>query len=293
MLGVIGGSGIYEIDQMKNQEWKTIKSAFGNPSDQLLLGKIYEVPVVFLPRHGRGHVFTPSSVNYRANIDIMKKVGVTEILALSAVGSLNPDFSPGTFVLPDQFVDRTFAREKSFFGTGLVAHVSMADPVCNRLKNDLKKAAKSIDMLLADKATYLVMEGPQFSTKAESTLYRSWGCDLIGMTNMPEAKLAREAEICYASVSMVTDYDCWHPDHDEVTVEKIIETLSANSERAKNLVLSFAKNRSKFEEQKSKTLCSCQLALENAIITDPKLWDKSKIESCANVASRILSKNLN
>ena len=293
MLGVIGGSGIYEIDQMKNQEWKTIKSAFGNPSDQLLLGKIYEVPVVFLPRHGRGHVFTPSSVNYRANIDIMKKVGVTEILALSAVGSLNPDFSPGTFVLPDQFVDRTFAREKSFFGTGLVAHVSMADPVCNRLKNDLKKAAKSIDMLLADKATYLVMEGPQFSTKAESTLYRSWGCDLIGMTNMPEAKLAREAEICYASVSMVTDYDCWHPDHDEVTVEKIIETLSANSERAKNLVLSFAKNRSEFEKQESKKLCSCQLALENAIITDPKLWDKSKIESCANVASRILSKNLN
>ena len=288
MLGIIGGSGIYEIDELDSSEWRTVDSSFGNPSDQLLFGKLHEQSVVFLPRHGRGHIYSPSSVNYRANIDALKRSGVNEILALSAVGSLNPEYIPGTFILPDQFIDRTFNREKSFFGTGLVAHISMAKPVCEKLCKNIMKAAQNIGLKIFDQATYLVMEGPQFSSKAESELYRSWGCDLIGMTNMPEAKLAREAEICYSSVSMVTDFDCWHPDHDEVTVEKIIKTLKENSENAKNLIIELMKLRSKFNSNPS---CPCQFALDNAIITDPKQWDKNRINACSAIAGRILKTN--
>ncbi|OUT99078.1 MAG: methylthioadenosine phosphorylase [Betaproteobacteria bacterium TMED41] len=285
MLGIIGGSGIYNINELDLPEWKTVDSSFGTPSDQLLFGKLFDQPVVFLPRHGRGHVYSPSSVNYRANIDALKRAGVDEIVALSAVGSLNEKFPPGSFVLPNQFIDRTFNREKSFFGTGLVAHVSMAKPICKKLTQHIKTAGKNINLQIFDQATYLVMEGPQFSSKAESELYRKWSCDLIGMTNMPEAKLAREAEICYASISMVTDFDCWHPDHDEVTVETVIETLRANSENAKNLVIELMKMRKKFDLNLS---CSCQVALNNAIITDPKYWDKNKVVACSAIAGRVL-----
>ena len=288
MLGIIGGSGIYDVDELEFSEWRTVDSSFGNPSDQLLFGTLHEQPVVFLPRHGRGHIYSPSSVNYRANIDVLKRSGVNEIIALSAVGSLNPKFTPGTFVLPDQFIDRTFNREKSFFGSGLVAHVSMAKPVCEKLGTNILKAAQNIGLTISDQATYLVMEGPQFSSKAESELYQSWGCDLIGMTNMPEAKLAREAEICYSSVSMVTDFDCWHPEHDEVTVEKIIKTLKDNSANAKNLIIELTKTRTKIGSNVS---CSCQFALDNAIITNPKYWDKNKVEACSAVAGRILKNN--
>ncbi len=287
MLGIIGGSGIYDIDELDSPEWKTVDSSFGTPSDQLLFGKLIGQPVVFLPRHGRGHIYSPSSVNYRANIDSLKRSGVSEILALSAVGSLNSKFPPGSFVLPNQFIDRTFNREKSFFGTGLVAHVSMAKPVCEKLRTNVKKAAKHINLQLFDQATYLVMEGPQFSSKAESEMYRQWGCDLVGMTNMPEAKLAREAEICYASISMVTDFDCWHPDHDEVTVEKVIETLKENSESAKNLILELLKSRAGSDLNLS---CSCHFALDNAIITKPEYWDRRKVGDCAAIAARILKK---
>ncbi len=285
MLGIIGGSGVYEINELGSPRWKTVESSFGNPSDQLLFGVLHDQPVVFLPRHGRGHIHSPSSVNYRANIDALKRSGVSEIIALSAVGSLNPQFTPGTFILPDQFIDRTFNREKSFFGAGLVAHVSMAKPVCEKLGKSIIKAAQNIGLSISDEATYLVMEGPQFSSKAESELYRSWGCDLIGMTNMPEAKLAREAEICYSSISMVTDFDCWHPDHDEVTVETIIKTLRGNSENAKNLIIELTKLRAKLNPNLS---CPCQFALDNAIITDPKNWDKNRVEACSAVAGRIL-----
>ena len=285
MLGIIGGSGIYEIDELDSSEWRTVNSSFGVPSDQLLFGRLNEQPVVFLPRHGRGHIYSPSSVNYRANIDVLKRSGVDEIVALSAVGSLNPKFTPGTFVLPDQFIDRNFNRQKSFFGTGLVAHISMANPECKKLGKSIMEAAKNIDLTISDKATYLVMEGPQFSSKAESKLYQSWYCDLIGMTNMPEAKLAREAEICYSSISMVTDFDCWHPEHDEVTVEKIIKTLRENSENAKNLIIELTKLREKSQSEPS---CPCQFALDNAIITNPKNWDESKVEACSAVAGRIL-----
>ena len=285
MLGIIGGSGIYEIDELDSSEWRTVNSSFGVPSDQLLFGRLNEQPVIFLPRHGRGHIYSPSSVNYRANIDVLKRSGVDEIVALSAVGSLNPKLTPGTFVLPDQFIDRTFNRQKSFFGTGLVAHISMANPVCKKLGKSIMKAAQNIGLTIFDKATYLVMEGPQFSSKAESKLYQSWNCDLIGMTNMPEAKLAREAEICYSSISMVTDFDCWHPEHDEVTVEKIIKTLQENSENAKNLIIELTKLR---EKSQSELSCPCQFALDNAIITNPKNWDESKVEACSAVAGRIL-----
>ncbi len=287
MLGIIGGSGIYDIDELELPKWKTVESSFGTPSDQLLFGKLFDQSVVFLPRHGRGHIHSPSSVNYRANIDALKRSGVDEILALSAVGSLNSEFPPGSFVLPNQFIDKTINREKSFFGEGLVAHISMAKPICEKLRRDIKKVAQSIDIKISDKATYLAMEGPQFSSKAESELYRKWGCDLIGMTNMPEAKLAREAEMCYLSISMVTDFDCWHPDHEEVTVEKVIETLKDNSENAKNLVVELVRYRKGSDVNLS---CSCQLALDDAIITDPQYWDKSKVSACSVIAGRILHK---
>ena len=218
VIGIIGGSGLYEIDGLEDISWTKVETPWGEPSDQLLSGSLGGVSCVFLPRHGRGHPISPTHLNYRANIDAMKRMGVTDIISLSAVGSLKEELAPGHFVIVDQFIDRSFAREKSFFGEGIVAHVSMAHPVCGRLGDALEGAARHLALPVTRGGTYMVMEGPQFSTKAESELYRSWGCSVIGMTNMPEAKLAREAEICYATVAMVTDFDCWHPDHDHVTV---------------------------------------------------------------------------
>ena len=236
VIGVIGGSGLYEIDGLADVVWRRVESPFGRTSDEFCFGALDGQKVVFVPRHGRGHVLPPSEINFRANIDALKRCGVSDIVSLSAVGSLREDLPPGDFVIVDQFIDRTFAREKSFFGTGCVAHVSMAHPVCSRIGDALADAAGPAGLALKRGGTYLVMEGPQFSTLAESRLYRSWGCDLIGMTNMPEAKLAREAEICYATVAMVTDYDCWHPGHDAVTVEMIVGVLLANAKKAKALI---------------------------------------------------------
>jgi 5'-methylthioadenosine phosphorylase len=236
VIGVIGGSGIYEIDGLENRRWVSQASSFGDPSDQLLIGELAGIRMVFLPRHGRGHRVSPSEINYRANIDALKRAGVTEILSISACGSFKEELPPGHFVIVDQFIDRTFARQKSFFGAGCVAHVSMAHPVCGRLGDALEAAANEAGIPVARGGTYLTMEGPQFSTLAESELYRAWGCSVIGMTNMPEAKLAREAELCYATVAMVTDYDCWHPDHDDVTVEAVIKVLLDNASKGRALV---------------------------------------------------------
>src|SRR5712672_396822 len=238
VIGIIGGSGLYRIDGLTDVEWRRVESPFGSTSDEFCFGNLDGQPVVFLPRHGRGHVLPPSAIPFRANIDALKRCGVTSIVSLSAVGSLREDLAPGDFVVIDQFVDRTFARAKSFFGPGCVAHVSMAHPVCSRIGDALVGAGTRIGMTLKRGGTYLVMEGPQFSTLAESELYRSWKCDVIGMTNMPEAKLAREAEICYATVAMVTDYDCWHPAHDAVTVDMVVGVLLANAEKAKALIRS-------------------------------------------------------
>ncbi|MFK7876708.1 MAG: S-methyl-5'-thioadenosine phosphorylase, partial [Paracoccaceae bacterium] len=226
MIAVIGGSGIYEIDGLENAQWQSVDSPWGTPSDQILTGTLNGVRMAFLPRHGRGHVHSPTTVPYRANIDALKRIGVTDVISVSACGSFREHMAPGDFVIVDQFIDRTFAREKSYFGTGCVAHVSVANPTCPRLSDACETAAKSGDITVHRGGTYLAMEGPQFSTLAESKMYRdSWGADVIGMTNMPEAKLAREAELCYASVAMITDYDSWHPDHGEVDVTDIIKTL--------------------------------------------------------------------
>lgn len=211
VIGVLGGSGVYDIDGLEDIRWQAVESPFGKPSDELLFGRLAGVDLVFLPRHGRGHPLSPTDINFRANIDAFKRVGVTDIISVSAVGSFKEELAPGTFVIIDQFIDRTFERHKTFFGAGMVAHVSMAYPVCTRLGDHLEAAASALDIPMARGGTYLAMEGPQFSSLAESELYRSWGCSVIGMTNMPEAKLAREAEMCYATVAMVTDYDCWHP----------------------------------------------------------------------------------
>ncbi|MBU2089118.1 MAG: S-methyl-5'-thioadenosine phosphorylase, partial [Alphaproteobacteria bacterium] len=223
VIGIIGGSGVYDLEGLTDKEWRRVDTPWGPPSDDLLFARLDGAPVVFLPRHGRGHPHSPTTINYRANIDALKRSGVTEIISLSAVGSLREDLPPGRFVLVDQYIDRTFAREKSFFGEGCVAHVSVAHPTCGRLGGHLLQAAQAAGVDMVEGGTYLAMEGPQFSTLAESRLYRGWGCDVIGMTNMPEAKLAREAELCYASIAMVTDFDCWHPDHDHVTVEQVVK----------------------------------------------------------------------
>src|SRR6201747_2577180 len=236
VIGIIGGSGLYDIDGLKEKTWKRVETPWGAPSDDLLFGRLGGVRCVFLPRHGRGHPVSPSHLNYRANVDELKRSGVTDVVSLSAVGSLREHLPPGHFVIVDQFIDRSFAREKSFFGDGIVAHVSMAHPVCPRLGDALETAARDLDLPVTRGGTYLVMEGPQFSTKAESELYRSWGCSVIGMTNMPEAKLAREAELCYATVAMVTDFDCWHPDHDHVTVDQVVKVLFGNADKARTLV---------------------------------------------------------
>lgn len=285
VIGIIGGSGVYDIDALQDKQWKKVESSFGEPSDECLFGNLNGQPMVFLPRHGRGHKIPPSAINYRANIDALKRAGVTDLISVSAVGSLKEELPPGTFVIVDQFIDRSFAREKSFFGTGLVAHVSMAHPVCNRLGNHLHQAAQSLHLPVVRNGTYLVMEGPQFSTLAESRLYRQWGCDVIGMTNMPEAKLAREAEICYASVAMVTDFDCWHPDHDAVTVDAIVKVLMANADNARSLVKAVAPSLS---ADATASACACRQALTFAIITAPQARDPQMAARLDAVAGRVL-----
>jgi 5'-methylthioadenosine phosphorylase len=286
VIGIIGGSGVYDIDALQNKQWKKVESSFGQPSDEFLFGTLNGQQLVFLPRHGRGHKIPPSAINYRANIDALKRSGVTDLISVSAVGSLKEELPPGTFVIVDQFIDRSFAREKSFFGTGLVAHVSMAHPVCNRLGHHLEAAARDLKLPVVRNGTYLVMEGPQFSTLAESRLYRQWGCDVIGMTNMPEAKLAREAELCYASVSMVTDYDCWHPDHDHVTVEQIVGVLIANANKGRALVKQVVPH---LKTDTHATTCSCRSALQHALITAPEARDPAMLEKLSAVAGRMLT----
>jgi len=286
ILGIIGGSGVYEIDGLQNTRWEKVSSSFGEPSDSLFFGDLDGQKLVFLPRHGRGHRIPPSEINYRANIDSLKRAGVTDVISVSAVGSLKEDLNPGMFVIVDQFIDRTFARRKSFFGSGLVAHVSMANPVCNRLGNHLEHIAKKIGINVVRGGVYLAMEGPQFSSVAESELYRSWGCDVVGMTNMPEAKLAREAEMCYVSVAMVTDYDCWHPHHDNVNVDAIIKVLMDNADNARLLVRNVA---SFIELDQSSSKCDCKTSLESAIITAPEARDKDLVKKLEAVAGRLLN----
>ena len=285
VIGVIGGSGVYDIEGLENREWRRVESSFGEPSDEFLFGTLGGQQMVFLPRHGRGHKVPPSELNFRANIDALKRSGVTEVISVSAVGSLREDLPPGHFVIVDQFIDRTFARVKSFFGSGLVAHVSMAEPVCGRLGDALEAAAKEGGIPCTRGGTYLVMEGPQFSSKAESELYRSWGCDVIGMTNMPEAKLAREAELCYATVAMVTDYDCWHPHHDDVTVDQIIGVLLSNADKARSLVAAVAPKLSDRGEACDR---GCHQSLDAALITAPEARDPALAAKLDAVAGRVL-----
>lgn len=287
VIGIIGGSGVYDIDGLTNKEWRRIESPFGAPSDELLFGDLDGQRLVFLPRHGRGHKIPPSELNFRANIDALKRAGVTEIISVSAVGSLAEHLPPGTFVIVDQFIDRTFARSKSFFGTGLVAHVGLGHPVCSRLGDALEAAAREVDIPVQRGGTYLVMEGPQFSTQAESNLYRQWGCQVIGMTNMPEAKLAREAEMCYATVAMVTDFDCWHPDHDHVSVDAVIKVLLGNADKARALVKAVVP---KLSGQAGPCAKGCHSALDNAIITHPDARDPAMVEKLSAVAGRVLNR---
>ena len=285
IIGIIGGSGLYELDGLKNTNWQKIDTPFGSPSDELLSGTLDDAKVVFLPRHGRGHRIPPSDLNYRANIYALKKLGVTEVLSVSAVGSLRKHLSPGTFVIINQFIDRTFARAKSFFSAGLVAHVSLADPVCQRLGDAIEAAGSRLDLDLVHGGTYLAMEGPQFSSRAESELYRSWGCDLIGMTNMPEAKLAREAELCYGAIGMITDYDCWHKNHDNVTVDSIVKTLASNACKAKSLLKEVIP---KLSGQRTICPMGCQTALDGALVTEAEARDPAVLEKLRTIAGRVL-----
>ncbi|PPR12091.1 MAG: S-methyl-5'-thioadenosine phosphorylase [Alphaproteobacteria bacterium MarineAlpha11_Bin1] len=285
VIGIIGGSGVYEIDGLINKEWRQIPSPFGMPSDEFLFGELDGQQIVFLPRHGRGHRVPPSGVNFRANIDAFKRAGVTEILSISAVGSLREEYSPGHFVLVDQFIDRTFDRKKTFFDEGCVAHISMADPICSRLSRNLANALEDTGIKYALGGVYLVIEGPQFSSRAESHLYRSWGCDVIGMTNMPEAKLAREAEMCYATVGMITDYDCWHEDHDDVAIEGVIKIMHENADKARTLIKAVVpklSGRDRFCDS------GCHTALEHAIVTAPEARDPEAVSKLDAVAGRVL-----
>jgi len=286
VIGVIGGSGLYEIDGLQDVHWETIESPFGAPSDQFLFGRLEDVQMVFLPRHGRGHVHSPSSINYRANIDAIKRAGATEIISVSACGSFKEALAPGTFVLPDQFIDRTFDREKSFFGEGMVAHVELAHPVCGRLKSVLAESCRALGIPVAEGGTYLAMEGPQFSTLAESKLYPSWDCSVIGMTNMPEAKLAREAELCYATIAMVTDYDCWHPDHDSVSVESIIKVLMSNADLGCALVKEAAP---RLAARRGACDRGCHTKLDAALVTAPDARDPAMLARLDAVAGRVLT----
>ena len=283
-LAIIGGSGLYNIEGLSDVESLNIKTPWGDPSDELTKASFKSKEVIFLPRHGRGHFISPTKINFRANIDALKQLGVTDIVSISAVGSLKENLEPGMFVIVDQFIDRTFARNKTFFDEDIVAHVSMAKPTSEGLMNACEESIKSENIKYKRGATYLVMEGPQFSTLAESNLYRTWGADVIGMTNMPEAKLAREAEIRYASISMITDFDCWHPDHDNVDVKQIIETLSQNSSNAKKVVKNLIMDFEKFIDAQDPT----NNCLDFAIITAPEKRSKKTKDKLKNVAGRVL-----
>jgi 5'-methylthioadenosine phosphorylase len=287
VFGIIGGSGVYEIEGLENKHWEKVRSPFGDASDELLFGELAGQRLVFLPRHGRGHRLAPSQVNYRANIDVLKRAGASEVLSLSAVGSLKQELPPGTFVVVDQFIDRTRQRPKTFFDEGVVAHVSMAHPICARLAALAFENAKRLDYPVVSGGTYLAMEGPQFSTLAESKLYQSWGCDVIGMTNLPEAFLAREAEICDAPVAMVTDFDCWHPEHDAVQVTDIVKVLLENAAHARTLVRELAPQMKGLARP-----CphGCDRALDSAIITDPESQDASARRRLDAVAGRVLQR---
>ncbi len=282
-LAIIGGSGLYNIDGIKDEKWITVKTPWGEPSDQILEAKIDDKKIYFLPRHSRGHKINPSNINFRANIDALKQLGVSDILSVSAVGSLKEELEPGKFVLVDQFIDRTFARVKTFFDKEIVAHVSMAKPVSPGLIKACEATLKKINLKYQVGGTYLVMEGPQFSSLAESKLYRSWGCDVIGMTNMPEAKLAREAEIRYASVAMVTDYDCWHEDHDDVSVDQVIKTLIGNADNARKMIVEVVKSFEEHIDPKDPAI-NC---LDTAIITDKSNWTETTIKQLQNIAGRV------
>ncbi len=285
-IGVIGGSGVYEIDGLEDASWQKQETPWGDPSDAFLTGTLAGVKMTFLPRHGRGHVQSPGSINYRANIDALKRLGVTDVISVSACGSFREEMAPGDFVLVDQFIDRTFERRKSFFGPGCVGHVSVAHPTCTRLRTACLTAARDGGVTAHDGGTYLAMEGPQFSTLAESRMYReSWGADVIGMTNMPEAKLAREAELCYASIAMITDYDSWHPDHGEVDVTRIIATLMGNADKARGLV---ARLPQILGGTRAPCPCGCDRALEHAIMTAPEMRDPDLVARLDAVAGRVL-----
>ena len=285
-LGIIGGSGLYSMEGLEDSKWIKVNTPWGNPSDEILQAKLNGKEIFFLPRHARGHKINPSNINFRANIDALKQLGVTDIISMSAVGSLKENLEPGKFVIVDQFIDRTFARVKTFFDQEIVAHVSMAKPTSPGLMKTCEKVLKKLNIPFQKGGTYLVMEGPQFSSLAESNLYRSWGADVIGMTNMPEAKLAREAEIRYATVAMVTDFDCWHPDHEDVSVEQVIKTLLGNAEKAKKVVaellLSFEED---IDEKDPANHC-----LDVAIITDKKAWTKETLNNLSTIAGRVLNK---
>ncbi|MFN9007018.1 MAG: S-methyl-5'-thioadenosine phosphorylase [Betaproteobacteria bacterium] len=289
VLGIIGGSGLYDLPGLVDTRWVEVDTPWGAPSDAIFRGRLVtaagSAELAFLPRHGRGHRIPPSEVNYRANIAALKSLGVTDILSLSAVGGLRADLPPGTFVVVDQFIDRTTQRAGSFFGRGLVAHVSMADPVCPRLGDHVERALRVQGVPFASDGTYLCIEGPQFSTKAESALYRSWNCSVIGMTNLPEARLAREAEICYASVGMVTDFDCWHPAHDAVTVDAVIQVLLANAGTARALVSALAHA---VVHDPEAAACACRTALQHALITAPEARDPAMVARLAGIAGRVL-----
>ena len=285
-LGIIGGSGLYNMEGLEDSKWIKVNTPWGSPSDEILKAKLKGKEIFFLPRHGRGHKINPSNINFRANIDALKQLGVTDILSMSAVGSLKENLEPGKFVIIDQFIDRTFARVKTFFDKEIVAHVSMAKPTSPGLMKTCEKVLKKLNISFQKGGTYLVMEGPQFSTLAESNLYRSWGLDVIGMTNMPEAKLAREAEIRYATVAMVTDFDCWHPDHEAVSVEQVIKTLLSNAEKAKKVVAEVLMS---FEEDID-AKDPANHCLDVAIITDKKVWTKETIKNLSNIAGRVLNK---
>ena len=285
-LAIIGGSGLYDIDEFKEREYIKLETPWGKPSDEILKTKYKDKEIFFLPRHGRGHAISPSKINFRANIDALKQLGVTDIVSVSAVGSLKENLPPGKFVIVDQFIDRTFARNKTFFDNEIVAHVSMAHPTSNGLMNSCEEAIKKENIEYKRGGTYIVMEGPQFSTLAESNLYRSWNADVIGMTNMPEAKLAREAEIRYASISMVTDFDCWHPDHENVDVQQVIKVLLGNAEKAKKMIKSIINNFESHIDPKDPT----NNCLDVAIITAPEKRTQKTIDKLKTVAGTVLNK---
>jgi len=287
IIGVIGGSGLYDIDGLEGATWQTVESPWGAPSDQILTGTLDGVKMAFLPRHGRGHVHSPTTVPYRANIDALKRLGATDVISVSACGSFREELAPGNFVVVDQFIDRTFAREKSFFGTGCVGHVSVAHPTCPRLSAACLEAGHDAGITMHNGGTYMAMEGPQFSTLAESKMYREvWGCDVIGMTNMPEAKLAREAELCYASVAMITDYDSWHPQHGEVDITQIIATLTGNADKGRSLV---ARLPTLLGARRDPCPHGCDRALEFAILTAPDKRDPQLVAKLDAVAGRVLN----